>query len=259
MIPSHRDEVLAEVRRRLDPKREHSGEPKLRCILVSTQCIEAGVDVDFPEVWRAFGPYDSIVQAGGRCNRRGLRSSKGVVHVFRPAEPRIPKGLYLTATSQTDLLRRIDRADPHDPESFAEYFRLLYQLSVPDECVIQKERAQLHFEQVDSLFKIIEDNTFPVLVLRQRLTGQTFDSPTDANAIYEAANGRGFFVREDWRHLQPFIINLLRSSRKPGTPFSGYLENAFDHDCGLALWTGKYSAGLDGVGIQEYGPEDYMA
>ncbi len=56
MIPSHRDEVLTEVRRRLDPKRERSGEPKLRCILVSTQCIEAGVDVDFPEVCARTAP-----------------------------------------------------------------------------------------------------------------------------------------------------------------------------------------------------------
>jgi CRISPR-associated endonuclease/helicase Cas3 len=256
MIPSHRDEVLTEVKRRLDQR--HNARAKERCILISTQCIEAGVDVDFPEVWRAFGPYDSIVQAAGRCNRRGLlRPEKGVIHVFRPAEPGIPKGLYHTATSQTDLLRRIGRADPNDPESFTDYFRLLYQVSVPDECVIQKERASLHFEQVDELFKFIEDNTFPVLVLSQRLTGETIDSPTAAAPIYEAAKNRGFFVREDWRRLQRYFINLLHSSRKPGSAFTGYVQPAFDSDCGMYVWTGKYLAGLDGVGIKEFGPEDY--
>ncbi|HVC92057.1 MAG TPA: hypothetical protein VND64_00110 [Pirellulales bacterium] len=181
-----------------------------------------------------------------------------VVHVFRPAEARIPNGLYQTASSQTDLLRRLGRANPHDPDSFSDYFRLLYQLTVPDECAIQKERAQLHFEQVDSLFKFIEDNTFPVLVLSQRRTGEAADSPTDAGAIYDTAKGRGFFLRDDWRRLQPFLINLLHSSRdRP--PFSDYLVPAFDPDCGLYLWTGKYLTGLDGVGIQEFGPEDYMA
>jgi CRISPR-associated endonuclease/helicase Cas3 len=256
MIPSHRDDVLKEVKRRLAQKPDPNGEPKQRCILISTQCIEAGVDVDFPEVWRAFGPYDSIVQAAGRCNRRGLQPTKGIVHVFRPADSGPPKGLYQTATSQTDLLRRIGRADPNDPESFTDYFRLLYQLSVPDECVIQKERAKLHFEQVDELFKIIEDNTFPVLVLNQRMTGTNDDSPTKAKAIYDAAQKRGFLVREDWRRLQPYFINLLHSSRFQ-LPFSGYLQPAFDSDCGLFLWTGKYLAGLDGVGIKEFGPEDF--
>ena len=258
MIPSHRDEVLAEVKLRLTPKEKTDQQVRRRCILISTQCIEAGVDVDFPEVWRAFAPYDAIVQAAGRCNRRGLRSSKGVVHVFRPADSKIPAGLYSTATSQTDLLRRMDRANPNDPASFDDYFRLLYQLSVPDECVIQKERSQLHFEQVDALFQFIEDNTFPVLVLNRRLHGDTADSPTEANDIYNDAKRRGFFVREDWRRLQPHMINLLKSSRfQP--PFSSHLDAAFDPDCGLTLWNGKYLAGLDGIGIKEFGPEDYVA
>jgi CRISPR-associated endonuclease/helicase Cas3 len=249
MIPSHRDDVLMEVERRLAPKLEPNDEPKQRCILVSTQCIEAGVDVDFPEAWRAFGPFDSIVQAAGRCNRRGLRPMKGVVHVFRPAEPGIPRGLYHTATSQTDLLRRIGRADPHDPESFTDYFRLLYQLSVPDECLIQKERAKLHFEQVDELFKFIDDNTFPVLVLNQRFTGAPVDSPTPAAEIYEAAKRRGFFVREDWRQFQPYFINLLIGSRNR-PPFQENLRQCeFDPDCGLYVWTGLYRGGLDGFGI----------
>ena len=257
MIPSHRDEVLTESKKRLAPKPELKNERKKRCILISTQCIEAGVDVDFPEVWRAFGPYDSIVQAAGRCNRRGLRPTKGVVHVFRPAEPGIPKGLYHTATSQTDLLRRIGRADPNDPTSFADYFRLLYQLSVPDECVIQKERAKLHFEKVDELFKIIEDNTFPVLVLKQRLTGINDDSSTPAEAIYEAAQRRGFFLREDWRRLQPYFINLLQSSRfRP--PFNEFISPAFDPDSGMSIWIGNYRGGLDGVGIVPLGPEEYI-
>ena len=257
MIPSHRDDVLQEVKRRLGLNAQ--GKPRTQAGAASSSARSA---LRRALMWTsrksgAFGPYDSIVQAAGRCNRRGLRPTKGVVHVFRPAEPGIPKGLYHTATSQTDLLRRIDRADPNDPESFTDYFRLLYQLAVPDECVIQKERAKLHFEQVDELFKIIEDNTFPVLVLKQRLTGANDDSPTPADAIYEAARRRGFFVREDWRRLQPYFINLLQSSRfRP--PFNEFISPAFDPESGLSIWTGKYLGGLAGVGIIPLGLEDYL-
>jgi CRISPR-associated endonuclease/helicase Cas3 len=155
------------------------------------------------------------------------------------------------------LLRRIGRAEPNDPESFTDYFRLLYQLSVPDECLIQKERAKLHFEQVDELFKFIDDNTFPVLVLSQRISGVPDDSSTPAAEVYEAARRRGFFVREDWRRLQPFLINLLQSSHSR-PPFNEFISPAFDSESGLWIWTGTYLGGLDGVGIAPLGTEDYI-
>ena len=131
MYPAHRLHVLTEVRRRLRDARP--------CFLISTQCIEAGVDVDFPEIWRAFGPYDSIVQAAGRCNREG-KLDKGNVHIFHPEEKEktLPDGVYRTATDQTSLLQKIGKAQPDDPESFGTYFRLLYQITVPDDCPIQK-------------------------------------------------------------------------------------------------------------------------
>ncbi|BCL62066.1 hypothetical protein DGMP_27590 [Desulfomarina profundi] len=76
MHPAHRYEKLTEIRKRLQPG---SGRP---CRVISTQLIEAGVDVDFPCVFRAVAGIDSIAQAAGRCNRNGRNEVPGKVFVF---------------------------------------------------------------------------------------------------------------------------------------------------------------------------------
>ncbi len=73
MTPLHRSGILAKVRQCLSTGK--------RCIVISTQLIEAGVDVDFPVVYREMAGIDSLVQAAGRCNREG-KLPEGVVHVF---------------------------------------------------------------------------------------------------------------------------------------------------------------------------------
>lgn len=222
MTPAHRVEVLNEVNRRLK-----TGEP---CCLVSTQCIEAGVDVDFPAVWRALGPYDSIVQAAGRCNRSGAlkdaagQPMKGVMRVFRPEDhdKSMPQGVYQTATSQTELLRRMGDANPDNPESFPQYFRLLYQLSVPDECEIQKHREQLHFEQVHECFNFIEACSVPLLVTHQSVAGsdqavrvKVAGVETDLAELVASSRLKGFFTPAEWRCLQPHLLALDFRDSKP--------------------------------------------
>ncbi len=203
MYPAHRDAVLIEVRKRLDEKKP--------CLLVSTQCVEAGVDVDFPAVWRAFGPYDSIVQAAGRCNRNGALKDAagqpmlGQVHVFTPADAAAPRGVYASAMQTALLLCRMDKADPHDPDSFERYFRLLYQANVPDPggCAIQSAREKLHFEEVSTLFNFIDADSVPLLI-ESAVMG---DGMTVAE-WRKAIAAKGFFTPDEWRAIQPYIVNL---------------------------------------------------
>jgi len=244
MYPEHRIQVLDEVRRRLKAESP--------CLLVSTQCIEAGVDVDFPDVWRAYGPYDSIVQAAGRCNRNG-KIDRGTVHVFKPKGESLLSGIYGTATNQTDLLRRLNLANPTDPTSFPTYFRLLYQLSVPDECEIQSERGKLHFERVSELFHLIEDHSSPVLVRDYRDNGKRGE--TESSEVYDKAKSRGFFLRDDWRTFQHHIVNLQKSRISPllhGRMITPALADSAD----LFVLNGEqyYVAGLNGYGM-EFSPD----
>jgi len=121
MCPKHRAAVLAAVRERLE-----NGKP---CFLVATQCVEAGVDLDFSSVFRALGPLDSIAQAAGRCNRNGKLAS-GDLHVFVPQDAGYPPGPYRQAAELTAVMLRGGKEPSiDDPADFERYFRSLYQIA----------------------------------------------------------------------------------------------------------------------------------
>ncbi|QJD29552.1 CRISPR-associated endonuclease Cas3'' [Methylococcus geothermalis] len=180
------------------------------CRLVSTQLIEAGVDVDFPAVWRALAPMDSIVQTAGRCNRENLLTDEngnaipGKVIVFRPETHSLPAGIYKTATGLTATL--LDGMDMEklttDPALFDRYFDQLYQL-VPTDRKIQEEREKLHFRKVAGLARVIEDDTQAAVVPY----GKAIDI---VRTIRErpVEPGKPRISRDDLRALQRYMVNL---------------------------------------------------
>jgi CRISPR-associated endonuclease/helicase Cas3 len=154
MCPAHRQEKLAEIRRRLKPE---NNEP---CRLVSTQLIEAGVDVDFPIAYRALGPLDSIIQTAGRCNREGRHAEPCPVVIFRPVEMKLPPGAYALATAKTEeFLARHPDAPLHQPEIYQKYFAELYKLVGPEKA------------EADKVFKLSADFNFPAAAEACQLVG----------------------------------------------------------------------------------------
>ena len=121
MCPAHRLTVLDRARALLA-----GGEP---CLLVSTQLIEAGVDVDFPIVWRELGPLQSAVQAAGRCNREGrLKEAGGRVIVFCNVEDTSPPGWYKQGKDIVQHYFLAAGREPciDDPADLREYYERLY-------------------------------------------------------------------------------------------------------------------------------------
>jgi CRISPR-associated endonuclease/helicase Cas3 len=156
MCPQHRTSVLDEVRRRLK-----NGAP---CRLVATQLVEAGVDLDFPVVFRALGGLDSLAQAAGRCNREGLLD-RGALEIF-VAETAPPPGELRQALDAARVIARNHGGKPDlfgDPSLFTEYFRQFYG-SPTDPKAIQTDRALLRFKTVGENFRMIDEGDDAVVI-----------------------------------------------------------------------------------------------
>ena len=116
MCKSHRDIVIKEIAERL--------KNNMPCRLVSTSCIEAGVDLDFKVMYRALAPLDSIIQCAGRCNRNG--SGTGRMKVFIPYEDKLYPVKYIeNAAQKVKLLMERHAIDICDPEHIREYYSLM--------------------------------------------------------------------------------------------------------------------------------------
>ncbi len=205
MCAAHRLRVIQLIRWLL-----RNGHP---CRVVSTQLIEAGVDVDFPIVWRALGPLDSIVQTAGRCNREG-RFERGEVNVFRPAEHKIPGGVYRAATEQASVavarftdLETAEESLATDPSIFTAYFHSLYSVITTDRKIdgttIQEDRLELKFRTVGEKAKVIDNEGQPVIApfgAGKRIVQAIRERQT--------APGEPRFTRDDMRRLQRYTVNV---------------------------------------------------
>lgn len=162
MIPAQRQALLGEIRRRLAEDQP--------CRVISTSLIEAGVDVDFPAVYRELAGLDSVLQAAGRCNREGKRPAEAsIVTVFERTEP--APALFRTAIGAAREALMGGR-EPGDPAAITQYFQSLRSLSggkLDRQGVIKAfqqgiQGCALPFRTVAERFRLINENTRTVYI-----------------------------------------------------------------------------------------------
>ncbi len=153
MCPIHRREILARVKDELAAGNELA--------LISTSLIEAGVDIDFPVVYRALSGLDSVAQAAGRCNREGRMEGLGITYTFIPPF-RLQGDRYNRRAICQDLIKQ--NFDLLSPEATALYFNRLYTLGSLDSENILPDIAQeaarflFPYRTVARKYKFIEDD-----------------------------------------------------------------------------------------------------
>jgi CRISPR-associated helicase Cas3/CRISPR-associated endonuclease Cas3-HD len=245
LCPQHRREKLETIRQRL--------RDGLTCRLVSTQLIEAGVDVDFPIAFRALGPLDSIIQTAGRCNREGKSAEPRPVIVFRPEELKTPPGAYRTATAKTVefLNRHPDAADRlHRPEFYAAYFRELYGLLGPQSVKDDKVFAacdMLDFPKAAEECSLIGDETHAVLV-----RWKDKDGKNRGEELAEKLHRQKHLTAAECRAAQRLSVNLYQSEFFDAQAKSYIYQPAKDWD--FWVWNSDYDddLGLGHVGLDAY-------
>lgn len=200
MCGEHRSRVIEQIKNRLQV------DDTLR--VISTQLVEAGVDIDFPVVYRALAGLDSIAQAAGRCNREGKLTS-GKVVVFVPPKP-APRGHLRQAEEGGRQILMEHLPDPLSPECFERFFR------------------QLFWKKGTSLdkFRILEDlKPDADMEFKFRTAAQNFkiiDDTLQAPVIVRYANSHELIAdlveygpdRQLLRRLQRFIVQIPRSLHK---------------------------------------------
>ncbi len=161
MCPVHRKQKLDEIRERLK-----SGKT---CRVVSTSLIEAGVDVDFPRVFREMAGLDSILQAAGRCNREGKRSAESSIVTVFESENKVNKLIAVNRDAAEEAVR--DWIQPNNIQTIECYFKAYRDLlRNDDKSEIMKaikegiSGCQLPFKQIAERFRLIDENTFTVYI-----------------------------------------------------------------------------------------------
>ena len=191
MVPDHRKAVLAEVRQRL--------KEGLPCRVVSTSLIEAGVDVDFPAVFREEAGLDSVLQAAGRCNREGKRSPEDSVVTIFQGEDKPPRLFAAAIGAGCQVLDRFE--DIASREAVQTYFSTLLDLNGRDA------------QDKQGILALMEADFFPFRTVAERF--HLIDSPTvtvyvprgeGADLIVRLRNGE--HSRDLYRRLGQYCVSI---------------------------------------------------
>ncbi len=209
MCPAHRQQVLDTIRARL-------ATPGVACLVISTQLIEAGVDLDFPKVFRVLGPLDAILQAAGRCNREGRLTdasghpTPGEVEVVALADAHLPPGIYARATSLAAKFLPPGNGGDISPDSIRTYFRELYHDTERDKHHIAHLRRQRLHRQIGLKYRWIDEDEPTESVLTE--------CNDDARAWIVTLEDQGFQppTRQQRRQIARLSLNLRASEVQRG-------------------------------------------
>jgi CRISPR-associated endonuclease/helicase Cas3 len=196
MYPAHRKAVIENIRTSLQNNE--------KIMVSSTQLIEAGVDFDFPSVYREIAPLESIIQSAGRCNREGKMTEPGKVHIFSIDGAGAPNKQYRSLAEFANSLYKGQESILFKHDFFGEYYRKVFRLFIPeDKKNIEKSRLGFNFKTVAESYHLIENTTTPIFILCN-----------ESSDLYEQIRYKPILSRADYRAMQQYSVQVYDNFMK---------------------------------------------
>ena len=216
MCQIHRMDVINKVRQKLK-----NGE---KLILCSTQLIEAGVDIDFPVVFRELAPLESIIQSAGRCNREG-KLNEGQVYLFQLEDQIQPSRQYETFAQFAQLCYKGNEGRLAEADFYSEYYTKILSLYVEKDSITPK-RKQWMFQDVADMYHIINSNTITLFI---------YGYDDESKRLYNEIKDQEYLSRKEYQRLAQYSVQVYEWFMKNN---SNKIEETPN---GVKIWFGAYS------------------
>ncbi len=223
MCPSHRKGVIKDIRADLAAER--------KILVTSTQLIEAGVDFDFPVVFRAMAPLEALIQAAGRCNRENkLGESGGQVFLFKLKDGGMPDRTYAACAGHAEEFVRIDVDQLHDHKVFEKYYSQVVELYIdPDRYRINEARGYLtkqpNFQTVNDSYHLITGITEGLFIYLYN---------DESRRLFHSIKHKEFLSRNDYRKMQMFTVQVYKHFTIQNAAMCKLMPQGFK------VWYGNY-------------------
>ena len=196
MCPAHRKEVVKQIRADLGLAE------KKKILVVSTQLIEAGVDFDFPVLFRAMAPLEAVIQAAGRCNREG-KIGYGKVFLFKLQDAKYPDKTYAACSGYAEELIKADINQLYKHDVFEKYYSDVVDLYIdPDKYGINNARKEFNFATVNDIYHIIKDGSEGIFI---------YNYNEDSRQLLHSLQYKEFLSRDDYRNMQAYTVQVYEN------------------------------------------------
>ncbi len=218
MCPAHRKATISDIRQDLEAKK--------KILVVSTQLIEAGVDFDFPVVFRAVAPLEAVIQSAGRCNREGKLAGRGSVYLFNLKNSGMPDKTYAACAGYASGIIRADADSLYRHDVFTKYHREVVSLfSDSDKYKINQAREAFNFEVVGDAYRIIRNVTHGLYVCNYS---------DESRQLLDFISRKEFLSKDDYRNMQKFTVLVYQRFIQQNSKSCKVLPQGF------MVWYGNY-------------------
>jgi len=235
MCPVHRKRVIHAIREDL--------RNNITILVSSTQLIEAGVDFDFPCVFREIAPLESIIQSAGRCNREGLLGEFGKVILFCLSDAGMPDKQYRTAAGFALDMIKENPNSLYEHSFYHEYYKKIVGLFIDgDAKKINRSRENFDFKTVSETYRIIDKATMGLFI---------YNYNDESRRFIDGIQQKQYLSRDDFRKMQGYTVQV----------YDNFIFKNKDSIAetihGILIWYGGYDEER-GISVEAIRSDEYV-